>query len=181
MQTEANLSALQSYNGLIPPDIYGASAEDDGFSDLSPEGYLKIRLGDQLNYYRKKTVKLDGQLKKMQWLILIFGGIGTLLAAIGLQLWIALTTTLVGAFATYLEYQQIENTLMKYNQAATDLTNIKAWWTALPAEAKSDPKREKFDKLVGNTEQVLQSELAGWVQRMENALAELHKNKETKD
>ncbi len=168
MQTEVNLSALRPYEGPIPPDMYGAAAADDGYSDLSPDSYLKIRLGDQLNYYQKKTAKLERQLKRLQWSIYIFGGIGTFLAAVGLQLWIALTTALVGTIATFLEYQQVENTLMKYNQAATNLANVKAWWTALTTEKKADPNN--VDRLVGNTEKILQSELTGWVRQMEDAL-----------
>ena len=173
MQTEVNLSALRPYGGRIPPPMYGAAAADDGYSVLTPDRYLTIRLGDQLNYYQLKTTKLERRLKRLQWSIYICGGAGTFLAAVGLQLWIALTVTLVGAFTTFLEYQQIENTLMKYNHAATDLSNIQAWWTALASSEKTD--QENIDKLVGNTEKTLQSELTGWVQRMEDALAELHK------
>ena len=175
MQTEVNLSALRPYGGRIPPQMYGAAAADDGYSFLTPDRYITIRLGDQLNYYQLKTVKLERQLKRLQWSIYIFGGVGTFLAAVGLQLWIALTVTLVGAFTTFLEYQQIENTLMKYNPAATDLSNIQAWWTALSSSEKIDQKN--IDKLIGNTEKTLQSELTGWVQRMEDALAELHKKR----
>ena len=94
-----------------------------------------------------------------------------MLAAVGLEVWVALTAALVGAFSTFLEYQQVENSLMKYNQAATDLANVKAWWTALSYKEKADPKNT--DMLVGNAEKILQSELLGWVQQMEDALAEL--------
>lgn len=171
MQTEVNLSALYPYKGSIPPKMYGAAASDDGFSVLSPDRYLAIRLGDQLNYYQLKMTKLDRQLKRLQVLIYILGGIGTLLAALKTELWIPLTIALVGAFATYLEFQQVENTIMKYNQAATDLANVQSWWIALPDDAKKDPKN--VDKLVGSTEKILQSELSGWVQKMEDALAKL--------
>jgi hypothetical protein len=173
MQTEVNLAALKPYpeTGPIPPEMYGASDKDDGFSFLPPEGYLKIRLGDQVNYYQSKVRKLGMRLKILQWLIYIIGGLGTLLAAVGLELWVALTTTIVGTFSTYMEYQQTENSLMIYNQAATSLTNIQAWWTALPDKKRKDP--ENIKKLVDNTEKVFQTELKGWVQQMEDALAEL--------
>jgi hypothetical protein len=70
-----------------------------------------------------------------------------------------------------MEYQQVENTMMIYNQAAASLTNIQAWWTALPHEKRKDP--ETIKQLVDNTEKVFQNELKGWVQQMEDALAEL--------
>ena len=171
MQTDVNLSALRPYSGPIPPKMYGAAAEDDGFSFLTPEHYLTVRLGDQLSYYSSKTTKLDKQLKLLHWLIYIFGGLGTLLAAAGFELWVALTASLVGTFTTFLEYQQVENTLIKYNQAATDLANIESWWTALTAEEKGS--QQNIDQLVGLTEKILESELTGWIQQMENALAKL--------
>lgn len=172
MQTEVNASSLKPFDNSedFPPSI---SKRDDGFSVLTPARYIQVRLDDQAGYYDRQTVKLERRLKRIQWSIYIFGGLGTLLAAIDQQVWIALTTALAAALTTVLSYKQTENTLTKYNQAATDLNNVKRWWTALPAEDKIKPDHIKI--LVDNTESVLQSELDGWVQQMQNALAELRK------
>ena len=171
-QTEVNRCGLLPYKGPIPPEMYGASANDDGFSSLTPEQYVKIRLGDQLSYYRKKTVRMETTLHRMQWSIYGLGGLGTFLAAVGFQLWIALTTTIVGVITIYLEYQQVENSLIQYNQTAADLENLKSWWVSLSNEQKQEPKN--YDQLVELTEGALHTEMAGWTQRMENALAELY-------
>ena len=176
MQTEVNLDAFDPYEGPIPPKMYGAAAEDDGFSPLTPEDYINIRLGDQLSYYQHKTNDLKKELIRWQWLIYIFGGIGTLLAALGWELWIALTTALVGAFMTVVQYKQIENSLIQYNQTAADLANLKLWWTALSDEDKD--KSENKIKLVENTEKILEKELTGWIQTMEDALSELRASRE---
>jgi len=170
MQTDVNTAAMPPYTGPIPPK-YGAAEGDDGMSYLTPDRYLKYRLQDQLAYYRGKTVQLEKQLKQFQWLIYLAGAAGTLLAAIGLELWIALTTALVTAFTTYLEYQKTEEKLMRYNQTATDLANVERWWMALSAEEQADPAN--IDKLVGQTEATLYSEHAAWVQDMQDAMAEL--------
>ncbi len=66
MQTEVNLSALQPYQGPLPP-LYSTAENDDGFAMLSPERYLNARLEDQLNYYVKKTGQLEHQLSRLQW------------------------------------------------------------------------------------------------------------------
>lgn len=66
--------------------------------------------------------------------------------------------------------QGVEATLISYNQAATDLESIRIWWHAVELAGKT---KENFDKLVRNTEGVLQSEHAGWEQEMRNALVEL--------
>lgn len=178
MRTEANLSALVRYNKDkgFPPYMDAARGGDDGFSYLTPDRYVEVRLGDQLNFFQRKSLKLERQLKVLYWLTFVIGGAGTYLAAVNQQVWIALTTAIVAAIGTYLGYRQTENTLTKYNQAATDLSNVKAWWNALSAEEQS--LQQNIDSLVEHTEQVLQSELDGWVQQMQNALAELRKGQE---
>lgn len=175
MRTEVNVSGLMPYDQSkgFPPLMYAAKGGDDGFSYLTPDRYVELRLGDQMRYFRRKSVKLDRQLRALSWLIFIIGGVGSYLAAINQQVWIALTTAVVAALGTYLAYRQTETTLTKYNQAATDLANVKAWWSALSAPEQA--KQANIDSLVEHTEQVLQSELDGWIQQMQNSLAELRK------
>jgi hypothetical protein len=178
MRTEVNLSGLVPYNRDkgFPPDMLAAGGEDDGFSYLTPDRYIEVRLGSQLNYFRVKSVQIERQLQVLYWLTFIIGGVGTYLAATNQQVWIALTTAIVAAVGTYLGYRQSENTLTKYNQVATDLANVKAWWDALSDQEQALLKN--VDSLVEHTEQVLQSEFEGWVQQMQNALAELRKGQE---
>jgi hypothetical protein len=177
MRTEVNQSALVQYDKQkgFPPYFYIGTG-DDGFGYLSPDRYVEVRLIDQLNFFQRKTVRLEKQLRRLYWLTFIIGGIGTFLAAIGMQAWVALTTSLVAAFGTYLGYRQTESTLTKYNQTATDLANVKAWWEALTSEEQA--KKINIDSLVNHTEQILQTELDGWVQQMQNALADLRKGQE---
>ncbi len=170
MQTEVNISALNNYKGVLPPK-YSTADNDDGLSRLNPEQYLTYRLDDQYNYYRSKTQKLERRLKHLQWLIYLFGGVGTLLAALGLELWIALTGSLVAALGTYLEYQQIEATLLTHNQAATQLSNVRSWWIALSAAEQEE--QINIDMLVQQTERILYSEFSGWMQDMQEAFTEL--------
>ena len=72
-----------------------------------------------------------------------------------------------------MEYQQIENTLIKYNQAATDLFSVRTWWIALSETEQA--KQYNIDRLVGQTERVLQSEFRGWMNEMQETLADLKK------
>jgi hypothetical protein len=176
MRTEVNSSSLVPYDKEKDFPPYVKWSGDDGYSVLSPDRYVQVRLQDQLDYYKRKSLEHEHTLKFFQWSIYIVGGLGTLLAAIGRQVWIAVTTAVAAALATYLSYQQTESTLTKYNQAYTDLDNVKSWWTALPAAEQA--KQVNVDTLVNHTEQVLQSELDGWVQQMQNALAELRKDQE---
>jgi hypothetical protein len=181
LQTEVNLSAIQPYNESgekpIPPKMYGAAAGDNGYSDLTPDDYIKIRIGDQINYYKKRIVQLDLRLRIFQWLIYIIGGVGTFLAAVGFELWVALTTALVALFTTFLEYRQIQNTVIQYNQVVTNLANLQNWWITLPIADKNSPQNK--DKLVDSAETILNSELTGWVQQMQSAMAKIYEQKPT--
>jgi hypothetical protein len=176
MKTEVNQSGLKQYEGQIPP-YYEGSEDDEGFSDLDAEKYVTWRLENQLNWYRGRIESFDGLLRLLHWLILGLGGLGTFLAAIGLELWIAVTVAVSGALTCFLGLRQVEETLVAYNQAATDLEGIRIWWHALPKEEKT--KQENKEKLVEYTETVLKAELAGWVQEMLDALAELYAETET--
>jgi len=185
VKTEVNMMALSPVEEKDRQKLktyYG-----DYLSLLEPDDYIKDRIENQYGFYESKTKALERKLKRLYWLIYIIGGLGTLLAAAGFQLWVALTTTLAGTITTFLQYQQVENTLMIYNQAATNLSNIKAWWLALPDEKKkktgNNKKIEKLveeniKKLVEHTETALQNELSGWVQQMEDVLADLYKTSE---
>jgi hypothetical protein len=175
MQTEVNHGALKPYKGDLPPKEV-AQQNDDGFSFLTPERYIQLRLEDQLKYYSGKTPKLEKQIKQMQVAILVAGGVGTLLAAVHVELWVALTTSLATALTTSLVSRQLDETLVRYNQSAADLANVRDWWTKLSPAAKRNPKN--IDQLVEVTEKVLETELSGWVQRMENALAQLKAEEE---
>jgi predicted Rossmann-fold nucleotide-binding protein len=170
LQTEVNLAGLVPYRGPLPPPS-ATEPGDDGLSRLTGQRYLSVRLNDQLRFFERNAARLDRQLRRIQSGAYTLGGAGTLLAAIGFELWVALTTAAITALTTFLGSQQIENTLMKYNQTAAGLAGVRDWWTALSPAARS--RQESVDSLVESTETILAGEQAGWVQHMSEALADL--------
>jgi hypothetical protein len=176
MATEVSSSALIPYDKArgLPPPMSSGEGGDDGFSLLTPDRYVNVRLEDQLDYYKRKAARLSRILTVYQWLILIVGGVGTYLAVVSQQVWIAVTTAIVAALTSYLGYTRTEDSLTKYNQAKAELANIKWWWTALSPNEKAS--QEHVDLLVDHTEKVLAAELDNWVQLKQNGLAELRKN-----
>ena len=170
---------LKPSNGqtLLEAIKQGISEQDsDPFSPLTAEQYIDYRLIDQLVWYRKKTLILDKQWQILQWLIYVLGGVGTFLAAIKLQVWIAVTNAMAAALLSFLEFKRLDATLVGYNQTATNLENILCWWHALTPEAKADPN--KIEKLVESSEKVIRAETTGWVQEMRDALGTLYEEKE---
>jgi hypothetical protein len=169
LQTEVNTASLV-YSGPLPP-IDTVAKSDDGFSFLTTERYLEVRLNDQLEYYANKTTKLERQMAEFQWFIFIIGGLGTLLAALGAQLWIAATTAVVTALSAWVGHLQLDHTLIQYNQTAGDLSNLRAWWNTLSAEDKT--RSDNQDILINKSEKILESELSGWVQQMEDTMEDV--------
>jgi hypothetical protein len=173
MKTEVNQFGLQSYKGKLPPPNYLASKLDDGFSFLTPSQYIKYRLENQVAWYKKRTHQLDRRIRRLHYQIILFGAIGTLLAAFEYEIWIAVTTAIVGAITSYIEYNQYEKTLTSYNMAATDLQSIRIWWRALPEEDKYS--QEIYEKLVRHAEGVMQDESQRWIHTIQDALEKLDK------
>lgn len=138
---------------------------------LSPEEYIQKRLKDQVGYFVSKTRRLSRQLRATQLCIYVAGGIGTYLAAVHLDVWVALATAAVTALATKLQADQVENSLVQYNQALTSLRNVECWWKALSRWEKG--RRKNIDVLVDQAEKALELETAGWVQQMQSALEKL--------
>ncbi len=138
---------------------------------LTPDEYIVERVEDQAKFMLKKTTQLDRQLKQTQWWIYGIGGLGTLLAAVNSDVWVALTTALATALTTKLESEQVENSLVQYNQALVALQNIETWWKALSKWEKA--RRTNIDLMVEQTEQTMAFELRGWAQQMQSALDKL--------
>lgn len=171
METEANLSTLEPYDKAkgFPPYLKG----EDGFSKLTPDRYIEVRLEDQLNYFNRSAIRIGRRLSGLQWAVWIIGAVGTYLALVGKQIWVAVTTSIAAALTSFLGYKLSEDKLMKFNQARTELVNVRAWWIALSPDDQAD--QENVNTLVEHTEQVLKSELDNWVQLKQNVLAELRK------
>jgi SLOG in TRPM, prokaryote/SMODS and SLOG-associating 2TM effector domain 1/Protein of unknown function (DUF4231) len=165
MTTEVSAASLPAKSWSIPPG--NITPLDDGFSVLTPERYITVRLADQLGYYDSKTRTLDRQLGGLTAAILIVGGAGTFLAAAGYKLWIALTTAFVTALTAYVGQLQIERTLVKYNQTATGLSNLRAWWDTLPGDEKFKP--DNRDMLIEMSEAILEAERTGWLRQVEES------------
>jgi len=169
LDTDVMNIALPHYKGSMPPEMDCSQGIDDGMAMLSPERYIAFRIDDQLNFFQQRTKKLERRARLMRWLMYGAGGAGTLLAAANYELWVALTTTIFTSCVTYLEYEQTETTLRKYNIVATLLENVKNWWISLtPEEKEQQPNK---DRLVVTTESALREEGTGWMSLLQDAVS----------
>lgn len=166
VQTEVTDTALSPSPETIPPSRF-QKMDDDGFSAMSGEMYVRYRLVEQLDYFQITTNRLERTLRRYRWGIWIFGGLGTLLAALSQEYWLPLTVATVTALTVYLEYQQVEQNLMAGNQSEAALSNVLAWWVSLPVEKRESP--ENLAKILDDTETILESNVAVWVKQMQAA------------
>jgi SLOG in TRPM, prokaryote/SMODS and SLOG-associating 2TM effector domain 1 len=167
LDSDVKEAAFTPYDRRIPPNMFGAESYDDGFSPLDPETYVKVRIGDQLKFYTLRTNQYEKRIRQLQYRALIFGGIGTFLAAIGAQYWLPLTAAIVSATSAFLEYPQLEQILTKYNLTKASLETIQAKWLALSPSGRADDKQ--IQNLVREVEAILESENQGWVQYIKQA------------
>jgi hypothetical protein len=144
---------------------------DSALKPLTPAEYVTHRLDEQVDWYERKAAEHARSARWLRRLAIAFGAAGTLLAAIGLDIWVAVTAALVGVFTTTLEAWQLETTVTLYNQAVTQLTAIRTWWFALPP-AEQDRQRN-IDRLVEGAERIMRAEQVGWVQEMHDAMTQL--------
>ena len=165
-QTDVGSGLLDPYTGPLPPEMHGASRDDDGLSPLDSTRYLRIRLGDQLAYFNSRVTELERRRGLFQAAAVIAGGSGAILAAAGVEVWIGLTTAISGAALAYLWYLQVDDTIVAYNRVAAKLHALERDWQT------RDTKQQDlaaFEELVLRGEATLGAELGGRMQNMTEA------------
>ncbi len=146
---------------------------------LTAEEYLVNRIDNQIKYLVNKVATLYKQLKFLERWVLLVGGAGTFLAAIRMDVWVALTTAIATAVTTKLQTDQVDNSIVQYNIALTNLRNIESWWKGLSPWEKT--RRRNIDLLVDQTETTLERETAGWIQQMQSELDKLTEKQAAQD
>jgi hypothetical protein len=186
VQTEVNRTGLprvhQNIGSKESVEVGKESAVPQGttverMKFLNPEEYLHDRVDDQIDYFVDKTDRLSRQLKRLQIFIVTAGGLGTFLAAIGGEVWVALTTAVATALTNKLEIEQVENSLVQYNMALTNLRNVESWWKGLSPWERT--RQKNLDLLVDQAETSLEHETSGWVQQMQSTLDKLTEKEST--
>jgi hypothetical protein len=168
VKTQACMGPLTPYAGPFPPQPAGSA--DDGLSLLDPEGYLRVRVQDQVAYFHRRIRYLDRLRTTLELAAIAAGGAGAIVAAFGADAWVGLTSGIAGAALAYLGYLQAENSIVAYNRAASKLGALDRWWHALSPGQRT---AGALGHLVTTAEMVLAHERAGWVHQMSEALEDL--------
>ncbi|TMQ02539.1 MAG: DUF4231 domain-containing protein [Deltaproteobacteria bacterium] len=148
-------------------------ATDDGLSALSADDYARMRITGQRTWYCDKAARARSRLQiyHVSGIVIGLGGAILAFAGGGWVAWVAVTTAIAAAVASWSELRRLEPTAAAYEHAASDLDDVLLWWRALSDDGRA--AEDNFDKLVTESEAVIESENATWTQDMRKRVAEL--------
>ena len=135
---------------------YAVNDEDDGFSVLSPDTYIKLRLEPAMDWYANVTNLMDRANKTMAIIVIIMSATGTGLAVFGLEIYISVTTSVSAALMTLTESLGYEPRIMANNRANSRIYEVLGWWKSRSPIEQANP--QKFSKLVRVCERALSNE-----------------------
>ncbi|MBI5930456.1 MAG: SLATT domain-containing protein [Chloroflexi bacterium] len=98
--------------------------EDDGYSPLALEEYLRMRVLPQAEWYNSRAVIDFKKTRRWRAIILCVGVIGPALAAFGAGYLVAVTVALTNGLLAYIGLQQYEQNYGIYSKTARQLENL---------------------------------------------------------
>lgn len=161
---------IETYDGKLPmyynPDDPNS---DPGFSDLTGDDYMRYRVIDQRDWHRRKIIAIKKERIRIQLYILVMGGIGAFLAAIGGQwaAWVALTAAIASAFTGWEQLRGLDKTITIYSRVILELTIIRDEWEAIAPSYRTEAD---FVSMVRNAEGVMWAQNQQYVSTMQEAM-----------
>ncbi|MFC1996353.1 DUF4231 domain-containing protein [Chloroflexota bacterium] len=154
------------HNPYYDPDA--SEPGDEGIADLSCEEYMTLRLEDQLNWHIRKIRGHQEKRKQFIIIILIVGGIGSLLASIdfllnGIAVWVALTTAISSAISNWKELLGLDMIVANYSKVILELNILRDSWRSKEPHEQTQPE---FYKIVRATEKLLWNQNARFISAM---------------
>jgi hypothetical protein len=168
---------VKPYTGDFINPLYSPDAEspnDEGVADLNPDDYMALRLEDQLNWHTNKIEEHQRDRRRYIILILITGGIGSLLASIdfivtGIAVWVALATAISTAITNWKELLGLDIIVSNYSKVILELNILRDHWNSLDPHEQTQPE---FFRTVRATENLLWSQQLRFISAMRESMEE---------
>jgi hypothetical protein len=103
----------------------GAIEPDDFVSPMVIETYIEYRAKSLLKLCVSNASPLAKRLSDFEMLIIIIGGVGTLLSALDMPRWVAVTVAAVTCLMNITQHEKYQQRLDSTNSALRDLNNSK--------------------------------------------------------
>lgn len=162
---------FKDYKGPIPPyDDPSDPTDDSGFDDLTGDQYFTFRVENQLAWHMNKLKQRQAERVRLTLYVLLAGGAGSLLAALGgpFSLWVALTASLAAALIGWQQLRNVDMVIKNYSKVQLELMSIYDHWNNIDPAARTDAD---FHEMVKNTEDLLWSQNVEYIKAMQQALA----------
>jgi hypothetical protein len=172
---------LEPYKGVLPPAPRFSPAypnSDPGYNDLTGDEYFRYRLEDQLTWHTREVNRRQKERTRLQWFILISGGMGAMLAAWGppIALWVALSAAFTSAFIGWQELRSLDSVVRNYSKVIMELNILFDHWKNLEGEEQN---QTEFYKTVRSTEDILWGQNVEYIKSMQEALRDSDLEEET--
>jgi hypothetical protein len=166
--------SFEGYQGPLPKNYKKQKPDSDpGFHDLTGDDYIKYRVKHQLDWHNGKIIQRKREGRRMTIAILVVGGLGALLAALGgfLAIWVAITASVTAALLGWQELKKVDETIKNYSKVVLELTILSDHWQNLEAN-EPKLKAQEFEKMVLGCERVLWTQNREFIRSMQEALRE---------
>jgi len=137
--------------------------EDDGYSLLSGDDYVRLRVIPQTEWYLRSLSDNYTKLRRWRIAILVVAGASSALAALGGEPWVAVTTALGMAFAQYIDLKMYGHTYANYHHTAGRLIDEVSEWQILPPAKRVDPN--VLGPFVDRVERIFEDERNNWMRQ----------------
>lgn len=139
------------------------SPEDDGYSALTADDYVRLRVIPQSEWYLRKLNENYTKLRIWRIAILVVTGLSSAIAALGGEPWVAVTTALSLAFAQFIDLKMYGHTYANYHHTAGRLIDEVSEWRILPPEKRQDPAY--YSPFVERIERIFEDERNNWMRQ----------------
>lgn len=139
------------------------SPEDDGYSALSGDDYVRLRVIPQSEWYLRKLNENYTKLRRWRIAILIVAGASSALAALGGEPLVAISTALGLAFAQFIDLKMYGHTYANYHHTAGRLIDEVSEWQILPPGRRNDPS--VLSPFVERIERIFEDERNNWMRQ----------------
>jgi hypothetical protein len=168
---------VKPYKGNYLNPYYDPKASypsDEGGSDLTADEYMTLRLEDQLNWHTRKIEGHQKQRQRFIILILVAGGVGSLLASIdfilsGIAVWVALATAISSAITNWKELLGLDMIVSNYSKVILELNILRDHWLSLEPHEQT---QQEFFKTVRATENLLWGQQTRFTSAMRESMDE---------
>lgn len=139
------------------------SPEDDGYSALSGDNYVRLRVIPQTEWYLRALRDNYTKLRRWRIAILVVAGASSALAALGGEPWVAVTTALGMAFSQYIDLRMYGHTYANYHHTAGRLIDEVSEWQILPGAKRQDVA--VLSPFVDRIERIFEDERNNWMRQ----------------